>query len=92
MIYFSFSLSNPFVQHDFDTLYNPYGRLTKNKSWEVCVSKQKGLIISFGINWTTKQSHAGVNVDFGIFGYWMSLDISDNRHWDYTNKKWESYE
>lgn len=89
MIYFNFSLVNPFAQHKFDTLYDPRGKLTKNKSWEICVTKQKGLIISFGINWTTKQSHAGFDIDFGAFGYSMSLVISDDRHWDYANNCWK---
>ena len=92
MIYFSFSLSNPFVQHDHNIVKNTYGKITKNKSWEFCVYKQKGLLISFGISWTTKQSHAGGGIDFGIFGYSVSLDISDDRHWDYKNSRWETYD
>jgi len=90
MIYFNFSLVNPFGKNNSHRqIFTKNGGITKNKFWEICVTKQKGLIISFGINWTTKQSHAGFDIDFGAFGYSMSLVISDDRHWNYTNNCWE---
>ena len=90
MIYFGVSLRNPFVAHRFSCIWNPHGEISKNKTWELQFSRSHGLIFSFTISTHFKQSHAGYSVELGLFGYIFQADIYDNRHWDYTNDKWET--
>lgn len=91
MIKFNLSLLNPFKHENFIDLYNWHGRITKNKSWEIELSyyAYEWFIFNIDLSWTGRD-HAGPNFEVGIFGYNISGNIHDNRHWDYGNKCWES--
>jgi len=81
MIHVSFGLSNPWGA-PFDNLWNRFGRLTKNKSWELELLKGKQLV-GFEVGYTVRQSHAGLNLELALLGYSVAFQIYDNRHWDY---------
>jgi len=40
---------------------------------------------------TTRQSHAGMDLWLGIFGYAVNLQFYDNRHWDSEVEDWQAY-
>jgi hypothetical protein len=43
-------------------------------------------------NWTIRQSHAGLDLELGLFGYNIHFNFYDIRHWDQNTQKWEVYE
>lgn len=87
MIHISVGLSNPWGI-PFANLWNRSGALTKNKSWEVELLKGRQ-IIGFEFSYTMRQSHAGLSLELALLGHSISFQIYDNRHWSYTNNKWE---
>jgi hypothetical protein len=48
--------------------------------------------VSFHFNWTVRQSHAGLELEAGVFGYCIQFTFYDNRHWDYENNCYELYQ
>ena len=80
MIHASFGLSTPWGT-PFDNLWNRFGRLTKNKSWELELLKGRQLI-GFEVGYTMRQSHAGLSLELALLGYSIAFQIYDNRHWD----------
>lgn len=93
MIYFHFSLSNPFCKLTSNRqTFTKNGRITKNKFWEIEFDRLPRTLVSIGFSLTFKQSHSGFTVDFGLFGYWCMFQIYDSRHWDYVNNCWEETE
>jgi hypothetical protein len=89
MINLSFSILNPYSKDFFKTIFSRSGKITKNKGWEVEIYKQDHTIFDFNIDTCiVGKYHAGINVLLGLFSYVICARIYDNRHWDYTNKKW----
>ena len=88
MINFNISLRNPW-SNEFKNLWNRvYDTPFANKYVELEVYKDSSLA-SFMFNWTIRQSHAGVDLDIGLFGYNVHFQFYDNRHWDRVNNHWE---
>jgi hypothetical protein len=46
--------------------------------------------VSCMLNWTIRQSHAGLDVELGVFGYNLHFQYYDNRHWDGGSGTWQS--
>lgn len=90
MFNFSFSLNYPFGP-SWKMLCEHSYRLTKNKTFELTVSKSRSLI-DVSAYWTVRRDHAGFGGSFGLFFYSVDFDLTDNRHWDYVNGCWEVYE
>ena len=90
MIYFNFSLVNPFCKDSsYRHIFIKNGGITKNKFWEIEFSRNPRTLFSIGFSLTFKQSHAGFNFDFGLLGYLFLFEILDNRHWNYVENCWE---
>ena len=87
MIHFNLNIRDPFTSM-FDTLKSWTGKLSENKAWEVELY-QSSSIIEIGLNITFRQDHAGIQIDFGLFGFTISGSIYDVRHWDSIANKWE---
>lgn len=94
MIYFNFRLSNPFARdcEDFNNTKTLFGKLTKNKVWEIESHKNSETIINFGIDLSFRRSHAGICIWGGLLGYCFSFEIYDRRHYNYKDNCWEVYE
>ena len=93
MIYFNFSLSNPFCKPTSNRqIFIKNGKITKNKFWEIEFEQYPRTLFSIGFSLTFRQSHSRFNFDFGLFGYWFMLEIYDNRHWNYNTDNWEENE
>ncbi len=91
MINLCFVLSNPFSNR-FGGVYEKSGKTwMPNKFWELGVYKTNSIIL-FTFNFTIRGDHAGLKFDFGILGLDINFMIYDNRHWDYDNDCWETYE
>jgi hypothetical protein len=91
MISINFNLRNPW-SNTFKNLWcKSYVTRFKNKFIELEVTKDFTLI-SFMFNWTIRQSHAGLDLELGLFGYNIHFNFYDIRHWDQNTQKWEVYE
>jgi hypothetical protein len=90
MISFNFNIRNPW-SNTFKNLWSRvYKTPFKNKFIELEVTKDFTLF-SFQFNWTVKQSHSGLYLETGLFGYCAHFNFYDNRHWDYGKNQYEIY-
>lgn len=91
MISVNFNLRNPWGQDKFKNLWNrAYDTPFENKYIELEFYRDFTLV-SFIFNWTVRQSHAGVDIDLGLFGYNIHFNFYDNRHWNVEEGCWMRY-
>ncbi len=89
MISFSFNIRNPYSQQS-KNLWSKMWYVYTNKYAELEVYKDSSLL-SFNFSWTIRQSHAGLDIEFGLLGYCVHFNLYDNRHWNYTEGRWMIY-
>ena len=90
MIHLSFGLSNPWGK-PFANLWNRSGMITKHKAWEAELIQTREFF-GFQFSYTARQSHAGLDLQLVLFGYSISFQIYDTRHWDHNTNTWEIYD
>lgn len=90
MLNLRFELTNPWSDR-FDAGHAWSGKLTKNQAWEAQAYRSNTLI-EFCLQFTHRQDHAGLRVEFGIFSFSFTFNIYDTRHWNYDKKQWEVYD
>ncbi len=91
MIKIRIEIKNPWDKDRFLNLGCLFGRLTKNKSWELQHTIYDGTLFDFTFEWTRRGDHAGLEVVLGIFTYGVHFRIYDHRHWDYDTNTWKDY-
>jgi len=68
-------------------------KVTKNKSLLIDVSKITGRrfrsIFDFSVSWTVNCDHAGFTVYVQLYKFCFSFELTDGRHWDYDNDRFE---
>jgi hypothetical protein len=89
VISFNFNLRNPRRQ-EFKNLWNRSWHVFKNKYIELEFYKDSSMI-SVGASWTVRQSHAGLDMEFGLLGYCVHFNFYDNRHWNHKEGRWMFY-
>jgi hypothetical protein len=90
MISLNFNLRNPW-SNTFKNLWcKSFATPFKNKFIELEVMKDFTLV-SFMFNWTVRQSHAGLDLELGLFGYNVHFNFYDNRHWNVEEGRWMFY-
>jgi len=88
MLSLNFNIRNPWSDR-FENLWcRGYATPFDNKFIELEVTRDFTLV-SFMFDWTVRQSHAGLNIELGLFGYCVHFNFYDNRHWNYEKKAWE---
>lgn len=90
MIYFNFSLRNPWSQKFKNLWCCVYDTPFKFKFIELEFYKDSSLFC-FNINITTRQSHAGIDIEIGLLGYCFHFNLHDSRHWNYEEGRWMFY-
>lgn len=90
MISFNFNLRNPWSTTFKNLWCRAYSTPFEHKFIELEVTKDFTLI-SFMFNWTVRQSHAGLDLEFGLFGYNVHFNFYDNRHWNSTEGRYYKY-
>jgi hypothetical protein len=40
------------------------------------------------LNWSFRQSHAGLDIELGLLGYCVRFNFYDNRHWNIAEGRW----
>jgi hypothetical protein len=89
VISFDFNLRNPW-SNEFKNLWcRAYDTPFKNKYIELEFYKDTSLV-SVRLNWTVRQSHAGLDLELGLFGYNIHFNFYDNRHWDVETATWDN--
>ena len=87
MFSLNFNIRNPW-SNTFNNLWSrAYTTPFKNKFIELEVTRDFTLV-SFMFNWTVRQSHAGLDLELGLFGYCVHFSFYDIRHWDSKTKGW----
>jgi len=90
MISINFNLRNPW-SNTFKNLWcRSYATPLKNKFIELEVT-QDFTLLCFMFNWTVRQSHAGLELEVGLFGYNVAVHFYDNRHWNVKEGRWMFY-
>lgn len=90
MISFNFNIRNPWSNR-FENLWNRvYDTPFKYKFIELEVTRDF-TIISFMFNWTVRQSHAGLDLELGVFGYNAHFNFYDIRHWNTEAGRYYQY-
>jgi len=87
MINLDFTISNPFSKR-FRILASKCKMLTKHKAVEANIYCTAN-IIKLSLVYSSRQDHAGLQIEFGLFGYDFELHFYDTRHWDYKTNQWE---
>ena len=87
MINFHLNIRNPFSDR-FANVKDLNGSFSKHKHWEFQVYKSNDILELF-VRYTIRQSHAGIHLGLGLFGYNIEFQIYDSRHWDSKTHKWE---
>ena len=81
MISVNFNIRNPWSKTFKNLWCRAYNTPFKHKFIELEITKDVTLI-SFLFNWTIRQSHAGLDLEAGLFGYCFHFNFYDGRHWD----------
>ena len=91
MFSLNFSLRNPW-SNDFKNVWcRSYETPFKHKFVELEFTRDCTLVL-FTCSWTVRQSHAGLDLEAGLFGYCVHFKFYDSRHWNFEKKAWETYE
>jgi len=88
MINLWLSLSNPWAKENFKNLWYKGGSITEHKHWELELTRYAYSLFEIHIGYTTRQSHAGLKLNFALFGYCVALKIYDGRHWNDESNSW----
>ena len=92
MIYFNVNIRNPKWDTRFENIKVWAGdTFWKHKFWEVQIIKNDNLLrVEF--EFTTRQDHAGLNLELGLLGYEIHFTFYDSRHWNYEEDRWYVYD
>ena len=90
MINLRFNITNPWSTI-WDAGWCWGGKLFKNKAWE-CQVYRSNVLIEAEFNFTHRQDHAGIKLEFALFTWCLSFNIYDTRHWNYDKGCWELYD
>ena len=87
MISVSVNICNPW-SNEFKNLWSrAYSTPFKNKFIELEFYKDFTLM-SCVFDWTVRQSHAGLDIEIGLFGYVVHFNFYDHRHWNIEEERW----
>lgn len=91
MIYLGFNITNPWSKR-WENIWNKvYDTPHPSKYVELEVFKDNA-VVSFSFKLTTRQDHAGLNVEVGLLGYSISFQLYDIRHWNYEAGRYYIYD
>lgn len=90
MIQFNVNVRNPWSQEFKNLWCRAFDTPFKNKFVELEVYRDSSLF-SINVNWTIRQSHAGLDIELGLFGYCLHFNFYDNRHWNYEAGRYYKY-
>jgi hypothetical protein len=90
MISFNFYLSNPFSNR-WANVFSRSTNIGKHKAVEFEIFRDNA-IVSLMFRLSARQSHAGIMLDIGLFGYSVSVQYYDTRHWNEEAGRYYDYD
>lgn len=91
MISLNCNIRNPWSTTFKNLWCRTYSTPFKNKFIELEFT-QDFTLVSFTLNWTIRQSHAGLDLELGLFGYNAHVNLYDNRHWNSEAGRYFNYD
>jgi hypothetical protein len=91
MINLALTIRNPFSQQFTNLWCKSYDTLFKHKFIEIEFYKDSTWL-TFMLNWTVRQSHAGLDIELGLFGYVVHFNFYDSRHWNFEQGRYFVYD
>lgn len=90
MIYFNFSIANPFKHSPFKNYWGRESLISKHKILDIGFYRYAWNLFEFQLDlrWQSRD-HAGPSIELGILGYTIRIGISDTRHWNSETNTWE---
>lgn len=91
MISLNLYLRNPWST-EFQNLWcGVYTTPFSHKSLELELTRDC-TVVSVMLNWTVRQSHAGLDMELGLLGYCVRVNFYDRRHWDSKLDDWAQHD
>ena len=93
MIRFGFSISWPWrwtVEPRHFAAFSKH--IAAHKTFELQISRfdpDRVIDIDLDLNWRGRD-HAGPKLELSVLGYYFSVGIYDNRHWNHNENRWEN--
>ena len=81
MISLNFNIRNPWRNTFKNLWFCAFDTPFKNKHIELELTHDV-MLVSLMFNWTIRQSHAGLDLELGLFGYSVHFNFYDSRHWN----------
>lgn len=91
MLNFLFQIKNPLNhKNNFKSLFEKSYKLSTNKVFELQLTRYSYYWLELELKTSFRGiDHAGPEICFGLFGYYIRINLYDTRHWDYINNTWE---
>ena len=91
MISFNFNIRNPWSNR-FESFWSRIWKTPFNNKYVELELSRDFTLVSFRFNWTIRQSHAGLDMELGLFGYCVQINFYDNRHWNIEEGRYYVYD
>lgn len=96
MIYFKFSIKNPFhneKKNPWKNYFQDEKQISEHKVLEYEFSKYMFKLFDLELETSfTGCDHAGPKFTLTILGYTVSVGIYDTRHWHFDEERWMNYD
>jgi hypothetical protein len=92
MLYFNINIRNPWWSDRWASIKSWSGKTPwEHKFWEAQLMRDVELL-GIEFNWTARQDHAGLTLEFGLLGYKVNFSFNDNRHWHTDKGRWVNHD
>ena len=76
----------------FDTVFCLENRIPRTDHKYYCVQMYRDpVLLGFKFRLAPREDHGGVRMEIGLFGFALTMQIYDNRHWNFDEGRWEIY-
>lgn len=92
MIQLQLVLHNPWSRGHWRSIWTKHRRLSTHKTFEIQLYRFSSEFLGFRLDTSWRgRDHAGPQLELIVCGYTLSMQICDNRHWDYDHGRWMIY-
>lgn len=92
MIYFNINIRNPRWWDRFENLFNWAKKTPFENKWVEFEVLKIDDLFRIEFEFTTRQDHAGLNIELGLFGYRAMFSFYDTRHWNEEAGRYYTYD
>ena len=89
MIHVNLHIKNPFKSKPFKNIWTKTWSVSKHRTLEIQTHHYAWNIFEVSLDFAWNGSdHAGPSFEIGAFGWYISISLPDNRHWDHNTNTW----